>query len=103
MTLILEKHIDQNDEIRNGKPYLVGTRMTVSDIVIMHFRQGQSLEEIAAKYDLLLASVYAAISYYFDHKSQIDSEIDQSQTFYETMKRQAPSVLREKLSSLSDD
>jgi hypothetical protein len=60
-------------------------------------RQGQSLEEIAAHRDLSLAGLYAAIAYYYDHRGDIDEEIEKTRVFYETMKKTAPSILREKL------
>lgn len=103
MELVLEKHIERTSGIRSGKPRIVGTRITVSDIVVWHFRLGLSLEEIAVKYDLSLSAVYAAVSYYFDHKDEIDAEIDSGQDVYETGKRSTPSLLREALDMKEDE
>jgi uncharacterized protein (DUF433 family) len=36
---------------------------------------GQSLEEVAAEYDLTLSEVYAAMSFYYDNKEAIDVSI----------------------------
>ncbi len=94
MELVLEKHIERTPEIRSGKPRIAGRRITVSDIVVWHFRMGLSLEEIAVKYDLPLSAVYAAVSYYFDHKDEIDAEIDAGRLFYEEQKRHSPSLLK---------
>ena len=63
------RHIKSTPEVRGGKPHITGSRITVADIVLMHLRLGQSLEEIAGKYELPLAAVYAAIAYYFDHRA----------------------------------
>lgn len=103
MELVLEKHIEANEGVRGGKPVLTGTRISVSDVVIWHLRMGQSLEEIAALRDLSLAGLYAAIAYYYDHRAEIDEEIEKTSVFYETMKKTAPSPLREKLAKLEDE
>ena len=103
MELVLEKHIEKTSEIRGGKPRLVGTRITVSDIVVWHFRMGLSLEEIAVKYDLLLSAIYAAISYYFDHKNEIDAEIESNQDFYKSKFHNAPSLLKDALNMNQDE
>lgn len=65
----LNRHIEITPKIRNGKPRIAGRRITVADIAIAYLRLGQSLEEIAAEYDLTLAEVYAAIAFYYDNKS----------------------------------
>ena len=102
MTLVFEKHIAQLSDVRGGKPVLSGTRIAVADIVVWHFRQGLSLDEIAIKYDLSLAVVYAAVSFYHDHKETIDADIAAEDTFYTTKRQQSPSILREKLADASD-
>jgi uncharacterized protein (DUF433 family) len=38
--------------MRDGKPIINGTRITVADIVLMHRRLGRALEEISGTYDL---------------------------------------------------
>lgn len=103
MTLVLEKHIEVNKGVRGGKACLVGTRISVSDVVIWHLRMGQSLDEIAAHRNLSLAGLYAAIAYYYDNRAEIDEEIEKTRVFYETMKKTAPSLLREKLAALEDE
>jgi len=55
MKAVLDGHIKITPDVRGGRPRITGTRITVTDIVIMHLRLGQSLEEIAGKYDLDLA------------------------------------------------
>ena len=103
MELTLERHIVQTEGVRGGKARIADTRITVSDIVIWHFRQGQSLDEIAVKYDLSLAAIYAAISYYFDHKTDVDEAINAALTRYQTAKQTAPSRLRDKLETSQHD
>ena len=97
MELVLEKHIVKTANIRGGKACLVGTRIAVSDIVIWHFRHGESLDEIGAIYDLSLSAVYAALSYYFDHKQEIDDEIENGRVAYEKLKAASPFLIQQKL------
>ena len=98
---ILNGHIEIMSDIRGGKPRLLGTRITVDDVVLMHLRLGQSLEEIAGKYGLSLAAVYAAMAYYYDHREEVDQRIESDQAFAEAFHRNNPSPLREKLRALS--
>ncbi len=100
MEAVLDKHIEITPGVRGGKPRIVGTRISVVDIVLMHLRLGQSLEEIAGKYDLSLAAVYAAIAYYYDHRTDIDGSIKEDVAFSEAFQRDNPSPLKEKLKAL---
>jgi uncharacterized protein (DUF433 family) len=91
--LTLEKHILATPGVRSGKPRLSGTRITVADVAIMHLRLGQSLAEIAGEYELSLAAVHAAMSYYYDHRDEIEAEIAAGIAFAEALQRQTPSRL----------
>ncbi len=101
MEVILHTHIEITSDVRGGKPRIANTRIAVADVVLMHLRLGQSLEEIAGRYDLPLAGVYAAIAYYHDHKDEIDGSIEDDQAFAEAFRRNNPSPLQEKLKTLS--
>lgn len=95
--IILEQHIVSTPGLRSGKPHISGTRITVSDVVLMNLRLGQSLEEIAGDYDLSLAAVHAAMTYYYDHRDEIEAEIATGLTYTETMKQKVPSLLQKKI------
>jgi uncharacterized protein (DUF433 family) len=88
---------------RLGLCCLYGTRITVDDIVVMHLRMGQSLAEIAGKYDLSLAAVHAAMAFYYDHKAEIDERITQDEAYAEAFERNNPSLLKEKLRTLRSE
>lgn len=103
MTTSIEvQHIEIDPGIRGGKPHIRGTRMTVSDVVIMHLRLGESLQEIAVKYELSLSDVHAAMAYYYDHRAEIDHRIEEDEAYAEAFRRNNPSLLREKLKMLRD-
>ena len=64
-----------NPNIRRGRPHIVGTTVTVADVAIARIYHGQDADGIADWYSLSLAQVYAALSYYYDHKTEIDEQI----------------------------
>jgi uncharacterized protein (DUF433 family) len=89
----LHQYIEVNPEIRSGKPCVVGTRITVADVAMMYLRMGQSLEEIAGKYQLSLAAVYTAMAFYFEHRPEIDQRTAESEAFAESQRIKQPSLL----------
>jgi len=71
-------HIDtivSDPKVRGGKPIIAGTGLRVSDIAAWHTFGGHSAEELAVDFGLNMAQVYAALSYYYTHKGEIDAEI----------------------------
>ena len=82
---------------RRGRqaPYRRPSR--VHDIAIWHERLGRSADEIATEYDLTLADVYAALAYYFDHREEIDQQIEQGQALAEESRLHNPSKVSQKL------
>lgn len=97
---ILDHHIDIIPDVRGGRPRIAGTRIAVADVVIMYLRMGLTLPEIAGKYDLELADVHAAMAYYYDHRPEIDANIEADQAFAEAFRHNNPSLLQAKLKSL---
>lgn len=97
---VLDKHIEVNPAISGGKPHIRGHRITVQNIVIWHERMGQSVDEIASEYNLSLAEIHAALSYYFDHQDEVNASIRESKDFVKEMRKQNRSALQQKLSNL---
>lgn len=96
-TKILDRHIEITPGVAGGKPRSAGHRITVQDIVVWHERMGRSADEIATEYDLTLADVYAALTYYFDHREEIDRPIEDSAAFVAALRKRTPSILQERL------
>ena len=69
--------ITTNPKVRNGRPCIEGTTLEVSTIAIAKIIHGQSPDEIASDYRLTLAQVYAALAYYYDHKTEMDTSLRQ--------------------------
>ena len=97
----MAEHIELTPGTRGGRARIKGTRITVADIAVMHLRLGQSLDEISGNFDLPLAAVHAAMSYYYDHRADMDKFIEDDEAFAEAFRKNNPSLLREKLKVLA--
>ena len=102
VSTVLDRYIEVTAVLPGVPPRarIAGHRIRVSDIVILHLRLGISLGEIAARYGLDMAPLYAAIAYYFDHKDEIDRTIDEDRLFADAMRQKNPSLLAERLKQL---
>ncbi len=70
----------------------------MATVAKMYLEMRESLEDIAKEYDLSLASVYAALAYYYDHQEEIERQTAESQAFVEQLNQKTPpSPLQEKL------
>lgn len=95
-TKTLDQHIEITPGVVGGKPRIAGHRISVHDIALWHERLGRSADEIATEYGLTLADVYAALAYYFDHREEIDQQIEQGQTLAEDSRQRTPSKVSQK-------
>jgi len=90
-------HIEITPGTCGGKPRIAGHRIRVQDIVIWT-EQGRSVDEIVADFpQLSLGDVYAALTYYHDHREQIDQDIREDEEFIGRMKAQAGPGLLDRL------
>jgi len=72
---VCHPHIERRPGVQSGRPVIKGTRFPVSSIVQNH-RRGLSADDILREFPHLTpAQVYDALSYYYDHREQIDREI----------------------------
>lgn len=87
-TDIREGIIVQDDGICGGMPRIAGTRIKVQHIAVEYDRLGLTPDQICNSHPgLTLAQIHAAISYYYSHKSLIDSNIHNDEGFAETLRR----------------
>lgn len=64
--------------ICGGEPIISGTRITVRHIAMM-VKTGSSPEDILRDYShLTLAQIHDAISFYFDHREEIEQEMEEN-------------------------
>jgi uncharacterized protein (DUF433 family) len=73
----------------NGVPLLAGTTMKVVELVMAQQAYGWSPEEIHFQHpDLPLSQIYSAFAYYWDHKQELDADIERRSQFVEQMRRE---------------
>lgn len=80
--------------IRFGKPCIAGRRISVSDIAVWTQRQGRSVDEICEDFQLTSADVHAALAYYFEHRQEIDADLERQRQLDEEFARTHPSILK---------
>lgn len=82
MNKLKHPYIEKKVGVCGGEPVIVGTRISVSLIVEME-RAGHSVDEMVTMYPHIThAQVYDALSYYYDHKIEIDKIIDENKEEY---------------------
>ncbi|MBL8864437.1 MAG: DUF433 domain-containing protein [Planctomycetia bacterium] len=87
MPIVAIEHVEID---ANGKAKVVGTGTPVS-MIVMNQLNGYSPDEIHAHYSYLsLAQIHAALSYYHDHRAEIDAEIEESIAYAERMRAERP-------------
>lgn len=68
--------IDQREGYRGGRPFIVGTGVTVDRVSVLHRIDGMSPDEICREMALTLPQVLAALAFYMANKDSIDSFVD---------------------------
>lgn len=83
-------YIIKDPKIQGGKAVIAGTRIPVSTIIVW-YHMGFDIQEILDKYPQLSPSeVYDALSYYYDHKDEIDAERKEQEEDSNIKKRYPP-------------
>ncbi len=60
----------------HGRPWIAGTRTKVIEVAIDKIAYGWGPEQMQRQHPhLSLAQLHAALSYYYDHQTEIDAEI----------------------------
>ncbi|HZT79686.1 MAG TPA: DUF433 domain-containing protein [Gemmataceae bacterium] len=92
-------HIFLDDQ---GRAVIDDTRMKVIQVAIDHTAWLWSPEAIQRQYPYLsLAQIYAALAYYYEHKAEIDAEIERQEREYEELRaKNLDSPGRQKLRAL---
>jgi len=78
-TNTLYAHITKEPEVCGGKACIDGSRIRVMDIVALE-REGYAPEKMLNVFavPLTLGQVHAALSYYYDHKDEIDASFTEA-------------------------
>jgi len=92
----LHRYVTVDPAICDGKPIIVGTRTRVVQIAVEYDRLSWTPDEIVeAHLHLTLAQVHDALSYYYEHRLTLDSDIMAGQEFVAYLREQYPSKLTE--------
>lgn len=81
------EHIMLNDA---QVPMIVGTTMKVTELVLDHLAYGWSPEELHFQHpDLTLGQIHSALAYYWDHKAELDQDIERRLQSVDSARRTA--------------
>ena len=76
MPEVLHPYIESELAVCGGSPRIAGTRIAVRTIATYVLHYGLSPDELLTYYPHVgLAAIYDALSYYYDHRAEIDVEI----------------------------
>src|SRR5436190_1827740 len=91
-------HIEVTPGVCGGKARVAGTRIRVQDIVIWHERMNLSADEIASRHpQASLSAIYAALTYYHDHRAEIDEQMRRGDDLVNELRSAYPSKLAAKI------
>src|SRR3954447_3746129 len=94
------QYVSSTPGVCGGKPCIAGTRIRVQDVYVWHELQGLSADEIVSRFQhITMADVYAALSYYWDNRDEIQRQMQEETEFVEQMKAKHLSPLKEKLAA----
>lgn len=86
-------YVEHRPGVQGGRAVIKGSRFPVRSIV-QNYRSGLTVEEILREFPQLSpAEVHAALSYYYDHRAEIDEEIRLMEDLDGAMREAAPTVL----------
>lgn len=90
---VIHPHVERRPGVQGGRPVIKGSRFPVSSIV-QDYRRGLSVEEILRDFPFLSpAEVHDALSYYYDHRAEIDQEIAELTDLDTVMQKYPPTLL----------
>ena len=75
--------IDQREDYRGGRPFIVGTGVTVDRISVLQTVDHLSPEQIADALSLSPEQVHAALSFYYANRQAIEASMDEQQVQYD--------------------
>jgi len=88
------EHIGVRAGYCGGKPHILGHRIKVEDVAIWYERAGMSPSAIVERYPTLtLGQVHAALAYYYDHRSEIEADIQEGDALAEALRAGEPSII----------
>jgi uncharacterized protein (DUF433 family) len=72
----------------NQVPTIAGTTMKVIELILDHIAYGWSPEELCFQHPYLtMGQIYSALAYYWDHKLELDQDIERRQQFVDQVRQ----------------
>lgn len=69
-------------------PVILGSTMKVTELVLAHLAYGWSPEELHFQYShITLGQIYSALAYYWDHREELDKDIEKRLAFVDEFER----------------
>jgi uncharacterized protein (DUF433 family) len=94
MTNLSIDHIVRTPGICGGRPRISRKAISVQFIAAL-YKNDWTPEQIADEYELTFGEVYAALSYYFDHRDEIDQSTAEDAETIVNSARSARELLEE--------
>ena len=95
-----EVYVEMRPGVRGGAPVIAGTGIKVLDVAVRYEVMGMNPEEImVALPHLELSQIHAALSYYYEHKTELDKEWKTSLKKVRRLRAAQTSILEQKLGS----
>ena len=80
---VTHPYIERRAGFAGGSPIIVGTKFPVRSVVGYILKLGMTPEELVREFPhLTLAQVYDALSYYYDHRAEVDRDITENSEEY---------------------
>jgi len=100
MTAVLTSHIVLDDQ---GRPWIEGTTTKVIEVVLDWLAYGWHPEEIHRQHraTFLSPKIHAAFAYYYDHRANLDAEIERQESEFDQLRAStSDSPLRKRLKAM---
>ena len=85
----LDSLLETDPNIRNGRPRLRGTRITVHNVAAWHIT-GSTVDDMSKITELDRSFFHAALAYYFANRAKIDAEMDGDDAEEDALRSQFP-------------
>jgi len=96
-------YISVSKKIRDGEPVISSTGIRVLDIAVRYEIMGMAPEDIIVAFPhLTLPQIHDALSYYYEHKYEMDKMWKDALKKVEALKKLHPSVLEKKIGKIKD-
>jgi uncharacterized protein (DUF433 family) len=102
MSTVTYPHIDLHPD---GVPFIARTGFKVRVLAEEHLATGADAAELQRNHpELMLAEIHSALAYYYDHKDEVDREIEELNQLTEEMRaEQGESLFAKRLRELGKE